>query len=181
MGTNSVKNISAKEGGRGGSLLQDAWNIKMQWAGQSCWWEHSGDAVWRSLDWAKCHGQGRIIKRLEHTPSGITEGRMGNINRELYLLEKARRWKHWLRLFCRLGGTLWFTCWWRKSIYYAKAVPPRQLKWDQTQGAFMVPPWSWKAAGLTCGFGRSHSPVWRQGAVRICDSDEIHLFIIHFF
>lgn len=134
MGMNTVKNISAKEGGRRGSLVQDAWNIKMQWAGQSCWWEHSGDAERRSLDWAKCRGQGRIIKRLEHTPSGITEGRMGNINRELYLLGKARRWKHWLRLFCRLGGTLWFMCWGKRSIYHAKVVPPRQLKWDRTQG-----------------------------------------------
>lgn len=62
MGMNTVKNISAKEGERRGSLLQDAWNIKMQRAGQSYWWEHSGDAAWRSLDWAKCRGQGRIIK-----------------------------------------------------------------------------------------------------------------------
>lgn len=116
MGMNTVKNISTMEGERRGSLLQDAWNIKMQRAGQSYWWEHSGDAAWRSLDWAKCRGQGRIIKRLEHTPSGTTEGRMGNINRELYLLGKARRWKHWLRLFCWLGGTLWFMCWWRRNI-----------------------------------------------------------------
>lgn len=135
MGMNTEKCQCKGAGGRG-SLLQDAWNIKMQWAGQSCWWEHSGDAVWRSLDWVKCRGQGRIIKRLERTPSGITEGRMGNINRELYLLGKARRWKHWLRLFCWLGGTLWFMCWWRSSIYCAQAVPSRQLKWDQTPGSF---------------------------------------------
>lgn len=144
MGMNTVKNVNAKRAGGRGSLVQDAWNIKMQWAGQSCWREHSGDAVWRSLDWAKCRGQGRIIKRLEHTPSGITEGRMGNINRELYLLGKARRWKHWLRLFCWLGGTLWFMCWWRSSIYCTKAVPRRQLKWDQTLGALPAPPGSWE-------------------------------------
>lgn len=125
---------TAKEGGRRGSLVHDAWTIKMRQAGQSCWWEHSGDAAWRSLDWEECRGQRRIIKRVEHTPSGITEGRMGNINRELYLLGKARRWKHWLRLFCRLGGTLWFMCWGKRNICYAKVVLPRQLKWDQTWG-----------------------------------------------
>lgn len=142
VGMNTVKNIqnifeyrnTAKEGGRRGSLVHDAWTIKMRQAGQSCWWEHSGDAAWRSLDWEECRGQRRIIKRVEHTPSGITEGRMGNINRELYLLGKARRWKHWLRLFCRLGGTLWFMCWGKRNICYAKVVLPRQLKWDQTWG-----------------------------------------------
>lgn len=128
---------------------------------------HSGDAVWRSLDWAKCRGQRRIIKRLEHTPSGITEGRMGNINRELYLLGKARRWKHWLRLFCRLGGTLWFMFWGKRSIYYAKVVLSRQMKWDRTRGRVVGFSDSLGKdhveTGLTCGFRRLHIPVWKKG------------------
>lgn len=170
MGMNTVKNVNAKRVGGGGSLGQDAWNIKMQWAGQSCWREHSGDAVWRSLDWAKCRGQGRIIKRLEHTPSGTTEGRMGNINRELYLLGKARRWKHWLRLFCWLGGTPWFMCWWRSSIYCTKAVPCRQLKWDQTLRTLPAPPGRWEGGSHTSG-----ARLWIQevthsrGKTRSCE------------
>ena len=41
--------------------------------------------------WTEYYGQKKIIKRLEHAPSGLTEGKMENINRELELLWKARR------------------------------------------------------------------------------------------
>lgn len=167
-GNEHCEKYQCEGGGRRGSLVQDAWNIKMQWAGQSCCCEHSGDAVRRSLDWTKCRGQGRIIKRLEHTPSGITEGRMGTINRELYLLGKARRWKHWLRLFCWLGGTLWFMCWWGRSVYYAKAVPPGQLKRDRTRGALAAPLWGWpRGSRAHLWIRESHIPVPREGTVRI--------------
>lgn len=42
--------------------------------------------------WTEYCGQKKIIKRLEHAPSGLTEGKMENINGELELLWKARRW-----------------------------------------------------------------------------------------
>lgn len=41
--------------------------------------------------WTEYYGQKKIIKRLEHAPSGLTEGKMENINGELELLRKARR------------------------------------------------------------------------------------------
>lgn len=41
--------------------------------------------------WTECNGQQKIIKRLEHAPSGLTEGKMEIINGELELLWKARR------------------------------------------------------------------------------------------
>lgn len=59
-----------------------------------------------------------------------------------------------------------------------KGCSPRQRHWDRTRGA-----WALGAeknghgeVGLTCGSGRSHIPVWRGEAVRICDSDVIHFF-----
>lgn len=41
--------------------------------------------------WTEYYDQKKIIKRLEHAPSGLTEGKMENINGELELLWKARR------------------------------------------------------------------------------------------
>lgn len=41
--------------------------------------------------WTEYYGQKKIIKRLEHAPSGLTEGKIENINGELELLGEARR------------------------------------------------------------------------------------------
>lgn len=41
--------------------------------------------------WTEHYGQEKIIKRLEHAPSGLTEGKIENINRELELLGETRR------------------------------------------------------------------------------------------
>lgn len=51
----------------------------------STWWSFYKDL------WIEYLGQKKIIKRPEHTPSGLTEGKMESINRELELLWKARR------------------------------------------------------------------------------------------
>lgn len=152
-----------KEGGRRGSLVQDAWSIKMQGAGQSCWWEHSGDAARRSPGWAKCRGQRRVTKKTgtctiwynrredgKHQQGVIFAGESQTVKALIKIILSIR----WHTLIYVLGGEERLLC--KGCAAWAAEVgirPGDVIPWGRVH----------VETGLTCRFGRLHIPVWKKG------------------